>query len=125
MAIVAPLPERAPGSFAENSADTPMDYLVFRVYEAAKKLISSADRRIAVVIVSDYELSYEIPLSENWIERPMVLVARDARAERSSASIQQVVEHGLPAGAEVDDFVPVPGQFRAAAGHESGLVWRR
>ena len=51
---------------------SPMDYLVFRVYKTAKHIISSADRRIAVAIVCDYE-------------RSLVLVARGAQAERRVA----------------------------------------
>jgi hypothetical protein len=40
----------------------------------------------------------------------------DDRAERSSASIRQILEHGLPAGAKVGHFVSVPGQFRTTKG---------
>src|SRR6185503_18443760 len=45
----------------------PTDYLV--------QIVSSADQRIAVAIVSDYELSYENLLSENWTRAPNDRVA--------------------------------------------------
>lgn len=54
---------------------SPVDYLLFRVHEAACKLRSANATRIAVAIVSDYDVSYRIPLSENWIDwqRPAFL----------------------------------------------------
>lgn len=47
---------------------SPIDYLLFRLYEAARQLQNAQARRIAVAIVSDYDVSYKIPLSENWID---------------------------------------------------------
>lgn len=47
---------------------SPIDYLLFRLHEAACKLQKTDARRIAVAIVSDYDLSYKIPLSEGWID---------------------------------------------------------
>jgi len=47
---------------------SPVDYLIFRVYEAARQLQSANTHRIAVVVVSDYDVSYKIPLSEGWVD---------------------------------------------------------
>ena len=47
---------------------SPVDYLLFRLYEAAQQLKDSLAHRIAVAIVEDYQLSFKIPLSENWID---------------------------------------------------------
>ncbi len=47
---------------------SPIDYLIFRVYEAARQLQSASTHRIAVVVLSDYNLSYKIPLSEGWVD---------------------------------------------------------
>lgn len=62
-------------SFMNPTADwlgwhSPIDYLLFRLYEAARKLLNTRAKRIAVAIISDcdYDVSYEIPLSEGWID---------------------------------------------------------
>lgn len=47
---------------------SPIDYLLFRLYEAAHQLRGAKTKRIAVAIVSDYDISYKIPLSEGWID---------------------------------------------------------
>jgi len=47
---------------------SPLDYLLFRLYEAARQLQNTHTNRIAVAIVSDYDVSYKIPLSEKWID---------------------------------------------------------
>ena len=47
---------------------SPIDYLLFRIYEAARQLARSNSTRIAVAIVKDYQVSYKIPLTENWID---------------------------------------------------------
>lgn len=47
---------------------SPVGYLIFRLYEAARKLQETDAKRIAVAIVSDYDISYKIPLSEEWID---------------------------------------------------------
>ena len=47
---------------------SPVDYLLFRLYEAAQQLKDSLAQHIAVAIVKDYQLSFKIPLSENWID---------------------------------------------------------
>jgi hypothetical protein len=58
---------------------SPADYLLFRLYEAARKLQSTDARRIAVAIVSDYDVSYKIPLSDNWIDwRNPAFLKRDS-----------------------------------------------
>ena len=47
---------------------SPVDYLLFRLYEAAQQLKNSTAHTIAVAVVEDYQLSFKIPLSENWID---------------------------------------------------------
>lgn len=47
---------------------SPIDYLLFRIYEAARQLERAKSIRIAVAIVKDYQVSYQIPLTENWID---------------------------------------------------------
>ncbi len=47
---------------------SPVDYLLFRLYEAARQLVDTPKHRIAVAVITDYEISYEIPLSEGWID---------------------------------------------------------
>lgn len=47
---------------------SPMDYLLFRLYEAARQLQNTRTNRIAIAVVSDYDVSYKIPLSEGWID---------------------------------------------------------
>ena len=47
---------------------SPVDYLVFRIYEAARQLESTSNTRIAVAIVKNYDVSYKIQLTENWID---------------------------------------------------------
>lgn len=53
---------------ASLGAYSPIDYLLFRLYEAAQQLKNSTMYRVAVAIVSDYQLSYQNPLSEGWID---------------------------------------------------------
>ena len=46
---------------------SPVDYLLFRLYEAAQQLKGSTTPRVAVAIVENYELSFETILSEiDW-----------------------------------------------------------
>ncbi|ESS70461.1 hypothetical protein MGMO_122c00220 [Methyloglobulus morosus KoM1] len=48
----------------------PFNYLILRVYEAAKqlfKLKSKATRKTVIMILSDYEMNFEIPLKEDWV----------------------------------------------------------
>lgn len=47
---------------------SPIDYLLFRLYEAARQLQNARTNRIAVAVVEDYNVSYKIPLSEGWID---------------------------------------------------------
>ncbi len=46
----------------------PLNYLLFRLYEAFKKLYSASDHRIAVVIITDYTEYFEVPFEESWID---------------------------------------------------------
>ena len=46
---------------------SPLDYLTFRVYEAARQIRHSAKKRIVAAVVTDYALSYQIPLSDGWL----------------------------------------------------------
>lgn len=47
---------------------SPVDYLIFRIYQAARQLHEANTRRIAVIVVSDYDVSFKIPLSESWVD---------------------------------------------------------
>lgn len=47
---------------------SPIDYLIFRLYEAAHQLQGTSAHRVAVAVVSDYDVSYKIPLSEGWVD---------------------------------------------------------
>lgn len=49
------------------SVYSPIDYLLFRLFEAAKQLEQSPNRKIAVAITEDYEASFRIPLSDSWV----------------------------------------------------------
>lgn len=64
---------------ARLSLYSPVDYLLYRVYEAARQLRNSAQCKIVVAIVSDYSLSFKIPLSEGWIDwRQPTFLRRDS-----------------------------------------------
>lgn len=58
------------GGVASSSMDVypPLNYLLFRLYEASKKLDDYSDNKIAVVIITDYMQYFEIPLEESWID---------------------------------------------------------
>lgn len=79
--------ELACASFAEPTANwlgvySPIDYLLFRLYEAARKLSDTRTKRIAVAIVSDYDVSYKVPLSEKWIDwKNPVFLKRDSEIQ--------------------------------------------
>jgi hypothetical protein len=47
---------------------SPMDYLLFRLYEAGKKLNSFPGQKIGVAILEDYENFYQTPLEESWTD---------------------------------------------------------
>lgn len=47
---------------------SPLNYLLFRLYEASKKLEGYSGHNVAVVIITDYIQYYEIPLEESWID---------------------------------------------------------
>lgn len=55
-----------------SSAYTGMDYLLFRVYEAAKQLIRVNRRRIVVVVINSrsWHKSFKVPLENDWINWP-------------------------------------------------------
>lgn len=46
----------------------PLDYLLFRLYEASKKLDGYSGHKIVVAILTDYTEYFEIPLEESWID---------------------------------------------------------
>ena len=50
------------------SVYSPIDYLLFRLFKAAKQLERSPNRKIAVAIIEDYEASFHVPLSDSWID---------------------------------------------------------
>jgi len=58
------------GGVASSSMDVypPLNYLLFRLYEASKKLDDYSHNKIAVVIITDYIQYFEIPLEESWID---------------------------------------------------------
>ena len=88
---------------------SPVDYLVFRLFEAAVKLKESSARRIAVAIVSDYQISYQIPLSENWVDwkRPKFL-RRDTEIDEFLAK-QYAANPGLDA--DMESAIPLLGEI--------------
>lgn len=47
---------------------SPVDYMLYRVYEAARQLGSVANRKIVVVILSKFDVYFELPLKEGWID---------------------------------------------------------
>jgi hypothetical protein len=55
-------------SFGHVPVYSPVDYLVFRIFEAAKQLIDANHPRIVVAIIQDYNTYYAIPLNEHWID---------------------------------------------------------
>ena len=56
------------------SVSSPTDYLLFRLFQAAKQLEQSPNRKIAVIITEDYETSFRIPLSwVNWTDPKLFL----------------------------------------------------
>jgi hypothetical protein len=58
------------GGAAVNSIGvySPVDYLVFRVYQGARQLLNKPQPKIVAVILDDYAQNYEIPLRENWVD---------------------------------------------------------
>ena len=75
---------------------SPIDYLLFRVFEAARQLEPSLRTRIAVAIVKDYQVSYEIPLTENWIDwtKPSFL--------RRDSEIEAFLDHQYKGNPDLD-----------------------
>jgi hypothetical protein len=55
-------------SFGYIPVYSPLDYMLFRIFEAAKKLASLPRPRVVVMILSEYEAYFEIPLAEHWID---------------------------------------------------------
>ncbi len=58
------------GGVASSSMDVypPLNYLLFRLYEASKKLDDYSHNKIAVVIITDYIQYFKIPLEESLID---------------------------------------------------------
>jgi hypothetical protein len=50
------------------SVYSPLDYLLFRLYEAGKQLNGFGGQKIAVVILEDYEDFFQTPLEQSWID---------------------------------------------------------
>jgi len=82
---------------------SPIDYLLFRLYEAARKLQDSRAKRIAVAIVSDYDVSYKIPLSEGWIDWANPEFLRHDSEIQAFLSAQYARNHNLDA--ELKTFI--------------------
>lgn len=47
---------------------SPVDYLIYRVYEAAKQLDGSKDQKVIVIVLDEYQTYFERPLKEGWID---------------------------------------------------------
>lgn len=47
---------------------SPVDYLLYRIYEAARQLCGVATHRIVVAILSDFDVYYKHPFEEGWID---------------------------------------------------------
>lgn len=61
---------------------SPIDYLLFRLHEAAHQLQKANTKKIAVAIIEDYDLSYKIPLKENWINwKQPVFLKKDSEIQ--------------------------------------------
>jgi len=54
-------------SFNSMAVYSPLDYLIYRLYEAAQQLQGFGGMRIAVAIIDEYERSFKIPFDESWI----------------------------------------------------------
>lgn len=53
---------------SSGSVYPPLDYLLYRLYVAGRKLHGYRGRKIAVAILTDYEQYFETPLEESWID---------------------------------------------------------
>lgn len=88
---------------------SPIDYLLFRVYQAACQLERATATRIVVVIVKDYQVSYQIPLSGNWIDwKNPSFLRRDSEIEtfladqyKANTNLDSDVRHSIAAVDEV------------------------
>lgn len=47
---------------------SPVDYMLYRVFEAARQLADARNRRVVVMILSNFDLYYERPIDEGWID---------------------------------------------------------
>jgi hypothetical protein len=54
-------------SVGSESVTSPMDYMLFRVFEAAQQLASSRRHKVVVAVLSDFEHRFGTPLKEGWI----------------------------------------------------------
>jgi hypothetical protein len=47
---------------------SPIDYLTYRVFEAARQLDTSPNRKVVVAVLAEYETYFARPLKEGWID---------------------------------------------------------
>jgi len=47
---------------------SPVDYMLYRIYEAARQLKKVPNRKIVVVILTDFDTYYKHPIEEGWID---------------------------------------------------------
>lgn len=50
------------------SVYSPVDYMLYRIYEAARQLEKVPNRKIVVMILTDFDIYYERPIQEEWID---------------------------------------------------------
>ena len=50
------------------SVYSPIDYMLFRVFEAARQLAFSGSPIVVVLILAEYDTYFVIPISEHWID---------------------------------------------------------
>ena len=72
---------------------SPIDYLLFRAFEAARQLRRSPNPKIVVMVLSDYETYFGMALSDGWINW------RNTRFFRREADIENFLAdkyHAIP-----------------------------
>lgn len=47
---------------------SPVDYMLYRVFEAARQLADKHNRRVVVMILSNYDRFYKLPIKEGWVD---------------------------------------------------------
>lgn len=55
-------------SFGRLPVYSPVDYMLYRVFEAARQLADEHNRKVVVMILSNFDRSYKLPIKEGWID---------------------------------------------------------